>query len=178
MIEHQLKGIERGGSSLPVYDEALGRPSGGAGPVERSFLIRPELPCVSCSHADVCAIKPIVEHASIEYRTPTSPDPSITIKVDLRIECEHYLAGAIAEPAPVYVAPSPKIQVTSSQRGAAASKTMRADGTAGSSVGSLSTIASRPRTAGEKIAASWTPEMREAARQRRLSQIAAKKVGA
>jgi len=143
---YDLAKIERGGSRLPVYDESLGRPTGGAGPVERSFLIRPELPCGTCDHAAVCSIRPKLEAASIEYRTPASPDPAVHVRASLSIECDHYRAGQalpVPEPAPAAfhrkVSEAERIR-TSAARGAANSKAKRAAGTAGSSVGTLSTI--------------------------------------
>lgn len=153
MNDHLMSKIERGGTSVPVGDGHA--PSGGAGPVERTYMVRPVLPCATCAHATVCAIRPKLEAAAGNFRPPMSPDPAVTIAVKATVTCTFYSAGGLAEPrgtmgskpeVPAFrraVSEDTRI-ATSAQRGAAASKAARAAGTARSRVGSLSTIASVP----------------------------------
>lgn len=178
MTEHRMNQIERGGSDIVAGNGT--EPSAGAGPVERSFLIRPALPCGTCDHAVVCSIKPRLETASIEYRTPASPDPAVHVRASLTIECDYYRAAVepsvrLTPTGPVFkrtVSEAERI-ATSSARGTAASKAARANGTAGSSVGSLSTLRGAGPPKKKNSTAAWTPE-RRAEQSERMKLIAAR----
>lgn len=178
--DHLIGKIERGGSQVAVGDGHA--PSGGAGPVERTFMVRPVLPCVTCDHAEVCSIRPKLEAAAGNFRPPMSPDPAVTIAVKATITCTFYRAGRVvpAEPrgtmgsspeAPGFrraVSEDDRIKA-SSQRGAAASKAARAP--------------ARPPTAPQDVAAApkraaWSDEQRQAARDRQTARWVAKREAA
>jgi len=86
---YDLAKIERGGSRLPVWQEGDPKPTGGAGPVERTVMVRPLLPCEGCLHDEVCSIRPKLA-ALAEFRPPFSPDPAVHVQTTVAVTCDHY----------------------------------------------------------------------------------------
>jgi hypothetical protein len=115
--------IEQGGSEV-VVGNGRGGPTGGAGPVERLTLLRPVLPCPGCAHAAVCAIRPLLDADKLAVRSMASPHEAVRIRLAFEVECDHFLAGAVApEPAPglTPAVPTPDVarMAASRARGAA-----------------------------------------------------------
>lgn len=168
--------IERGGTQVPVGDGHA--PSGGAGPVERTFMVRPALPCASCDHAAVCSIRPKLAAVATEFRPPISPDPAVMIAVEATVTCTYYRAVGKAprsavEEARTMASPATSADFrrtvseadrirTSSQRGAAAS------------------VEARRATAATKATGRkpWSPEARAAMSVRSKAAWAAKQAKA
>lgn len=54
-------------------------------------LVVPVLPCATCAHAVVCAVKPTLERQSRDWLLMPNPDPLITVTARLTVECAEYL---------------------------------------------------------------------------------------
>lgn len=70
-------------------------PPGPTSPEEPASVapLEPGLPCVTCSHAVVCSIRPELEAWIGAQQRPVSPLAAITIvAARLELACEHYLA--------------------------------------------------------------------------------------
>lgn len=61
-------------------------------------LISPTVPCPTCAHAVVCAIKTTLEHHAGQWRLPPAPDPLISIRAQVTVECAEYLPLAEVKP--------------------------------------------------------------------------------
>jgi hypothetical protein len=99
-VTAELGQILSGGTEIVVGN---GRPPmGGSGPVERTQIARPVLPCDRCSHRVVCAIKPRLEAAAIEVHAPAAPDPNVTISVSVTLTCAFFAddGSPVENPAP------------------------------------------------------------------------------
>lgn len=120
-----LDAIQSGGSQVVVGNGA-GGPTGGAGPIERSMLARPVLPCPGCAHAPVCSIRPLLELAELGIRTPPAPHEAIRIALAVSIECAHFLAGETPAPEPAPIRQTMTDRQVSARRGTEASRKMRA----------------------------------------------------
>jgi hypothetical protein len=111
--------ITGGGSQIAVGSSSA--PSGGAGPVQRLQLVRPSAPCPSCAHAPVCSIRPLIDEAIPEYRTPPTPHEALHVRVSIELTCDYYLEGDSPTPAdPIPVRADMAARRSSAARGHAA----------------------------------------------------------
>lgn len=115
--------ILEGGSDI-IHSNGNGRPSMGAGPVERIVFAKPVLPCPSCIHREVCGIAARLASADFGVRAPASPDPAVRVSVTVAVECLHFLAD------PILVG-RPEAQPAAAAKGATVAES-RARGTAAS----------------------------------------------
>lgn len=162
--------IERGGTAIGFGN---GGPTGGSGPVIRTTIAQPVLPCPGCAHREVCAIRPKLEAAELAMRSPMSPDPAITIRLAVTVECSHYLADG-APPPELEVAPRRRTTVdlaAARQRGQEASR-QKVTGAAAAEMAAasrrrgteahLAGLAAKRGPAKGTPGKAWTPEHRAA----------------
>ena len=97
-------------------------PAGGSGPIERSQVARPVLPCVRCTHRVVCSIKPKLEAEAIEIKAPSAPDPNVRVTVSVSLTCAFFADDGSPVEAPRIVTD----MRAAAARGGAASKAAQA----------------------------------------------------
>lgn len=61
-------------------------------------LVVPVLPCATCAHAVVCAVRPRLEFQAGDWQLMPLPDPLISVKARLTVECAEYLSLAEVKP--------------------------------------------------------------------------------